>query len=645
MKWNFNKNGFRVIVLLVLSVNICLAQNPSFEQIIAGVRPRGACKTNYDISIPMPGGKEIYVATFGNDANQGNRQSPMATITEASKKAVAGDVITVANGIYSGGVTIHSNGTQAKPVVIQAENCGGVTLTSSGDGRIQAADWRGGDANSVTQTQNLYITFRGFLITAMHTLEGPFNTNGGNYAAMRISNGWVVSDCVFNNNTVGVDIRAHYPTITKSEFRNGKHMSILGAGNGDGDPGRDWIFSDLLITGNNSSLHDTPHEASVKILYTINSVVDNIESWDNNGPGWWYDWHNSDFTVMNSYLHHNKKGTYDWDAVGYWSEVNDGGIIKYNIFEENVGAGIGLLESKNILIENNLLVNDDIEFRCMNSRGMNMENITIQKNTFLNSESNRSISDNCGQSASVYNVVFDQNTYVGSWNYSWGSSVSGLQGMQSLGWESNGVLGTQLWPLTPDSSLWGNYQPPVADTTSVMLPADGVLQAESADQLSGLVIKPGIGVGFSNGGDWLVWKNLLFSGDILGVEFVYGTIAEMAGQVIELRLDSPSGELIAEITTENTGGWEIFQSKYVEMINRPTGKHDLYMVMVDQTGADWVADVDKIILITSAPVAQKHQKINEYSFKMTPKIMFESESNRFIVPFKTRKSSVIGGFD
>jgi hypothetical protein len=649
MNVSYQKFAYSFALLLLLSIDICFAQNPSFEQIMAGVRPRGACKTNYDISIPMSGGKEIYVSTIGNDANQGNRQSPMATITEASKKAVAGDVITVANGVYNGGVTIHANGSLAKPVVIQAENCGGVILTSNGDQRIQAADWRGGDANSVTQTQNLYITFRGFIIRQMYTQHGSISggTNGGEYTSFRVSNGWVVSDCVFDRNTTAMDIRADNILVVKSEFRNSGHLSILGAGNGDADPGSGWVFRDLIISGSNQNLHFIPHEASHKLLYTIDMMVDNIESYGNHGPAWWFDWHNSNFTTVNSYFHHNISDQEYWTGMGIMSEVNDGGLIEYNVFHDNEGAGVGLLESRNIEIRNNLFVNDIIEIRCMSSRGMDVNNLNIHHNYFKNSGASRwgQEPETCRALHPNQYMNFDYNTYDGLYQFRWlwhNADGDGIQGMRNNGWEANGSESFIAWPLTPDSSLWGNYQPPVEDTASVMLPADGVLQAESADQLSGLEVKPGIGLGFSNGADWAMWKNVYFDGSKTAVEIAYGTILDMEGQGIELRLNSPDGTLIAEFVVQSTGGWETFSVFTSPLSPVPMGKYDLYLVMVDNTGMDWVADVDYLKFLNQAPVANypitELNKAQNSGFRVS----FDSKSNSYLISNKSRSINVNG---
>ena len=51
--------------------------------------------------VPRDGGREIFVATNGNDSNSGTRDAPFATLNHAVNVAQSGDVIWVAPGVYA----------------------------------------------------------------------------------------------------------------------------------------------------------------------------------------------------------------------------------------------------------------------------------------------------------------------------------------------------------------------------------------------------------------------------------------------------------------------------------------------------------------------------------------------------------------
>jgi hypothetical protein len=62
----------------------------------------------------------LYVATTGSDSNSGTLAAPFLTIAHASSVAVPGDVISVENGTYTGGMYTNANGTLAAPITFIA---------------------------------------------------------------------------------------------------------------------------------------------------------------------------------------------------------------------------------------------------------------------------------------------------------------------------------------------------------------------------------------------------------------------------------------------------------------------------------------------------------------------------------------------
>lgn len=66
----------------------------------------------------------LFVASTGSNSNPGTASLPFATIAKASSVAVPGDVISVADGVYTGGFQTSSNGSAALPIAFVAANRG-----------------------------------------------------------------------------------------------------------------------------------------------------------------------------------------------------------------------------------------------------------------------------------------------------------------------------------------------------------------------------------------------------------------------------------------------------------------------------------------------------------------------------------------
>jgi hypothetical protein len=71
----------------------------------------------------------LYVATNGSDSNNGlNSATPFRTIAKAASVAVAGDVISVADGQYDGGFATGASGTASQPIVYFSANKWGAKI-------------------------------------------------------------------------------------------------------------------------------------------------------------------------------------------------------------------------------------------------------------------------------------------------------------------------------------------------------------------------------------------------------------------------------------------------------------------------------------------------------------------------------------
>lgn len=79
---------------------------------------------------PVPGlTPTLYVATTGSDSNAGTSMAaPFLTIAHASSVAVPGDVVSVADGVYHGGLYTNASGTLALPITFIAANRWGAKI-------------------------------------------------------------------------------------------------------------------------------------------------------------------------------------------------------------------------------------------------------------------------------------------------------------------------------------------------------------------------------------------------------------------------------------------------------------------------------------------------------------------------------------
>jgi hypothetical protein len=96
----------------------------------------------------------------------------------------------------------------------------------------------------------------------------------------------------------------------------------------------------------------------------------------------------------------------------------------------------------------------------------------------------------------------------------------------------------------------------------------------------------GYDVGYSNDGDYAVYKNINFG---TGVSTVTARLAcdqasgGNCGGTLQFHLDSLNGTLIASVAIPSTGGWETWQTTPAANVSAASGVHDLYVVFAAPT--------------------------------------------------------------
>ena len=96
----------------------------------------------------------------------------------------------------------------------------------------------------------------------------------------------------------------------------------------------------------------------------------------------------------------------------------------------------------------------------------------------------------------------------------------------------------------------------------------------------------------------MVYKDIDF--DYGAASFKARVASETNGGTIELRLDSPTGKLIGNVSVPGTGGWQNWRDVTCS-VSGATGKHDLYLVFTG--GGGYLFNVNYFTFSKSSPVA------------------------------------------
>lgn len=434
-----------------------------FGAVVRGIRPRGYAAVPYVLLSPPSGSTAYYVSPSGNDGNAGTSASPFLTINHAAQVAGAGDVVTIRAGQYRESVIVRNSGTRQKPIVFQAEQRGGVVLTG-GTYKFEPAGWTGGKMASGP----LYVTVRGLIFRAYARIDDTSNTA----AAAKAATGWTYEDCLFDSaGRWGLDIRGDSVTVVRSTFQYNYQHAFTAWGPTTGAVGPDdpkfvgiegLRVIDVVVRGNytsNEVMSSALSSRIVKFLGTKGTLVDNMESYENWGPGLWLDYANAKYTIRNSYFHDNRyKGTGQSPGRGLHLEVDwSPGLVENNVFYHNTDEAIALNNSQGVEVRYNLMVDHTQCIRMYNGdRGSSfvLKDLNIHDNFCKRWSSNGAIQAIYGTftTPDQMNIKLDGNAYdpgASDWLTWWPGvgSVATIEGMQRLlGWEARGRVAAIRWP-------------------------------------------------------------------------------------------------------------------------------------------------------------------------------------------------------
>jgi hypothetical protein len=123
------------------------------------------------------------------------------------------------------------------------------------------------------------------------------------------------------------------------------------------------------------------------------------------------------------------------------------------------------------------------------------------------------------------------------------------------------------------------------------------IQAELPNAQSGTITEPttdiggGLNAGYIAKGDWLQFDKINFPAqapaNFVRIRVASGARAGVTG-AIEVRLDGPTGDLLASIPVASTGGWQSWVTTEVAMKRSVANQHNVYVSFVSGQRADFV---------------------------------------------------------
>ncbi len=365
-----------------------------------------------------------------SDQGPGSADRPFATISRATLSAGPGDTVIIRPGTYQEqSIILRRTGRADAPITFMAEKPGTVVITAGErqdkyhhrEYPLHIGPLRRNPQNQERWQGAEWITLRGLIFE---------NSRGSGIGA---NTGWRIEDCVVRHADYdGIVARGDDITILRTVVED------CGNNGMSGGFGKNIIVKDSIIRRCNQ-FPDSPggNSGACKFLYSQGMRVEGVISYDNFGSGWWLDWDNSDYLITGCTIFGNHAGVglenghekvdQPWAAVGIWTEGNTGkGVISNNVIYSNVSAGIGILESSDVLVEGNTIVDcgTGIEFRDLNREGVDddakrtrrIRNITVRNNRIKHWRGDHAILTSIGEfkrgdSPADYQVVFEDNIY------------------------------------------------------------------------------------------------------------------------------------------------------------------------------------------------------------------------------------------
>jgi len=274
-----------------------------------------------------------------------------------------------------------------------------------------------------------------------------YAANFAQHPMVRAGTGWRFEDTVVEwANAGGLGVVGDDVVLLRVTARHNGQAGLVG-----------WRIKNLLIKDsvqwdNNWKGFRPSNEASTKFTRTDRVRIENLTSYANTGPGIWFDWNNTNIVIEGCTIYGNRGLRAGWEGVGIFIEASQGPVtIRNTLVYSNTGAGIGLAESQNVVVEDNTLVDNgtNLELRAMEGRANHrLANIVVRNNRFKNArQSEISTSLGTWSRGSVHDkqLSFDGNRFdlqADGTLFKWaGEALHRLDDVRSaLAFEANGAI-------------------------------------------------------------------------------------------------------------------------------------------------------------------------------------------------------------
>ncbi len=230
--------------------------------------------------------KAIYIATNGNDQNDGTISKPFRTLKKAASKAKAGTTVYIKEGIYKEKLIVKYSGTKSKPITFKAYNQGKVVLTGEDVKNVE------GDTSLVNIENKNYITISGLIIQDLttnltnETVIGMYVTGSSSHITLENNIVRKIETHAEDGNAHGIAIYGtgpmkdiHIKNNTIEDLKLGWSESLVLNGNIDGFH----VENNVVRRNDNIGIDLIGHEGisnDPKADYVRNGIVKNNEVYE-----------------------------------------------------------------------------------------------------------------------------------------------------------------------------------------------------------------------------------------------------------------------------------------------------------------------------------------------------------------------------
>jgi hypothetical protein len=356
------------------------------------------------VSLPSPTPQPDFTPQAFDHVYTVGNGGMFATIWEAIEVARPGDQVLLLPGVYREPIPLTRSGTPTKPITFAAQTPGTVTLDGTGMESV------------IASYGATYITIDGINVNHANN-PGPLDP-----AAVIASTGWKLRNMVVENTDgVGVGVYGNNVELYNVSAQFNGRQGISG-------DGCSYVSVVNCTTRGNNTKHNDPDwdGGAGKWFQTDHVTIDNLTSYDNIGPGIWFDYHNTHVVVKNSRSFNNRGLSNEASGNGLRAEINTGSVvIQNNKFYGNTGPQLDIHSSKNVVIAGNTITGTHVALKDWD-RGAEfaMSNISITDNHFIASGILTEGGTWNSASGAAKSLTIDRNTYQSGLTFTWNHAAT-----------------------------------------------------------------------------------------------------------------------------------------------------------------------------------------------------------------------------